>query len=688
MSADGSLDKDWVDNNYRYLENRLGRFPLFEPAGNFYENLALLEETKKYSIPASEALNRLFSHAGVSRIPVTFSSGMEHAGEFQFSRGQDPNAGPAAGGGKVVPGIIRVADKYKMIADPRDRGMAFGTILAHEIAHYCLMEKGIFRETIDNERLTDLALMVIGFGKLWINGSNPVVGDRREQLGYLRPLDMTYAYMEFLRSGSVPAGLHRTNLSPGAGTIFTRWADMVSAEVKAHRQREALGEDEEERLSLERKRRELDGDLKKALAGVSAAQALLDSAGKDQAIISRTGGFWEIPPGDIRVIEEFAAAVERNTIRDDLAGIGGQLRDIQYEVKEMALLLEPGSKRTGSRDMTRQAIARYRQTLALLEARAGAARGSIDAVASAQERCFGRIGTVRKELESARAAIASCRDTISEIRSFHAFFRSNPPVWPGYEECGLSARVAGFIRPGGQDEYFSRAEQEALGTESFLSQKKEQYAGAFAASPPLSVIRARVQAGREGADHALAALGECRASLKTFAETYDTGARSLALRLDAALGTAPEIQGILRSLKPRQDRFNAGFSRLNVTAPDAEEFARLGRDLCDCTTETDFARCTRTLAAIRAAVMQDAGRVRSRTEGGQIIPLETHIRAAVQAEEELRRIGGRVRHWSGTQQVYLDELDRQERSAAYRVRLFLGGIASSVRVLFSRAQKK
>ena len=170
MPVTRRLDKYWVDHNFSYLVHRLGLVPLFEPSGFFYEDLAAPGDATGPGTVFARAAGAIFRHAGVPEVPVSFTPGMAGAGEFQFI----PHPGQPGG---MVPSCIRISDRYRTIRDPRLRGMAAGAILAHEIAHYCLMEKGILRETTDNERLTDLGLMVLGLGKLYFNGGTWLSGN-------------------------------------------------------------------------------------------------------------------------------------------------------------------------------------------------------------------------------------------------------------------------------------------------------------------------------------------------------------------------------------------------------------------------------------------------------------------------------------------------------------------------------
>src|SRR5512137_2580704 len=89
MAVSGSLDKDWIDLNYSYLERRLGTFPLFEPSATFYAALAGLASADAYKTGAAQALRNLYSHVRLPGLPVHFENHIPNAGEFRFSQSPD-----------------------------------------------------------------------------------------------------------------------------------------------------------------------------------------------------------------------------------------------------------------------------------------------------------------------------------------------------------------------------------------------------------------------------------------------------------------------------------------------------------------------------------------------------------------------------------------------------------------------
>jgi hypothetical protein len=97
-------------------------------------------------------------------------------------------------------GLFRVVDGWVRIeVDPflaRDFRVA-AAILAHETAHYVLEYNGIRRpDTQANERLTDIAMFVLGFGQVFLNGyrvQSGVAYRPGHRLGYLT--DSEYEFL-------------------------------------------------------------------------------------------------------------------------------------------------------------------------------------------------------------------------------------------------------------------------------------------------------------------------------------------------------------------------------------------------------------------------------------------------------------------------------------------------------------
>lgn len=682
MPVARKLDKYWVDHNFSYLVHRLGLFPLFEPSGFFYEDLATPNDTTESGTVFARAAGAIFLHAGVAEIPVSFTPGMAGAGEFQFI----PN--PRQPGG-MIPSCIRISDRYGTIRDPRARGMAFGTILAHEVAHYCLMEKGILRETTDNERLTDLGLMVLGLGKLYFNGRNLVIGERRENPGYLQPLDMTYAFMEHVRHNAVPVEALTTNLSADARQVLVCWLGDVNHTIKEYRRQEMISEDEEERLLVVAKKEDLESDVRKALVNIRRATTSLAAAANDQDIINRTIRFWEIGPDDHRVMGEFVAALSSGTYEAGLAGISRPLLAMEQDLAGLAGDLKRDKTVQKDWNIPAQKIAQLTKDLSVLNDRMAAAATNLSAAGSAHRHCFRQIDPVLTDLKTTRTTISTCNTVLSEIRSLHEFFTANPAAWPGYAgTAGPGPEISSLIRSSEQEHYLSRTEEEAAQAASFLSGPKEKYAERFGASPPLAGIAVRARSEGDGAAAALQTLQHHLSSQEGLLQEYLEEVRRLESRLQDLRATATLTEKEIHTLKPRQDVIYAQYHKVRIAPEDEPVFAGITQAIFSCAPDADLAHVTRLLAELTAAVQQDAQRVKGRSESALILPLEARREEVNRAEADLQKLGACIFRWHQAQQAYLDRIEQLQQRSPGRVLRDLGtGIRESLQAL-ARGQER
>ena len=677
------LDKYWVDHNFSYLVHRLGLFPLFEPSGSFYEDLATPGDASGSGTVFARAAGAIFRHAGVAEIPVSFTPGMAGAGEFQFIPHPDQPGG-------MIPSCIRISDRYRTIRDPRARGMALGTILAHEVAHYCLMKNGILRETTDNERLTDLGLMVLGLGKLYFNGRNLVIEERRQNVGYLQPLDMTYAFMEYVRHNGIPVEALTTNLSADARQVLVCWLGDVNHTIRDYRRQEKISEDEEERLLVVAQKEDLESDLHKALSNIRRAKTSLATAAQDQDTINRTIRFWEIAPDDQSVMGEFVAALTSGAWEADLAGISRPLLAMEQDLAGLAGDLKRDKTVQKDWNIPAQKIAQHARDLSALNDRMSAAAKNLSAAGSAPRHCFRQIDPVLADLKTTRATISTCRNVLSEIRSLHEFFTANPAAWPGYAgNSGPGPEISSLIRSKEQEHYLSRTEEEAAQTASFLSCPKEKYPELFgAALHTLHEIAVRARSEGDGAAAALQTLQHHLSSQEELLQAYLEEVRLLESRLQDLHATATLTGTDIRTLGPRQDRIYARYHKVRIAPEDEPVFAEITQAVCSCTPDADLAHVTRMLAELTAAVQQDAQRVKGRSESALILPVEAHRKGLEKAEEDLLNLGARIFRWHEVQQVYLDRIERLQQRSPGRVLRNLGtGIRESLQAL-ARGQER
>ena len=142
---------------------------------------------------------------------------------------------------------------------------------------------------------------------------------------------------------------------------------------------------------------------------------------------------------------------------------------------------------------------------------------------------------------------------------------------------------------------------------------------------------------------------------------YLEGARDLEARLQDILASSTGLAKDIRSLKQRQDRIYARHDRLSITAEDGEEFAVITRAILSCSPEAEFSAGSRRLAKVRAGLLRDMERVKSRKESGDLLVLEAHIKAFDEMWHDLGSLSARVSHWMRVQQGYIDRLDARER---------------------------
>jgi hypothetical protein len=123
-------------------------------------------------------------------------------------------------------GIIEVASTNK------HSHFILGATLAHELAHHYLARMGVrLSDTDENERLTDLATIYLGLGKLTLNGYEPQTWSVRQRdgkvttytskIGYLSQEEIARSFIRVcsLRSLSLDGAL--SNLSPTAARLLS-----------------------------------------------------------------------------------------------------------------------------------------------------------------------------------------------------------------------------------------------------------------------------------------------------------------------------------------------------------------------------------------------------------------------------------------------------------------------------------
>jgi len=190
--------KEWIDEKVDYLHSKIGgNFVLFEPTKEFYEKLEKIDiilpieqvlknidENRPPYVTFDDATKSLEKHLG-RRIPKI---------EF-YPMGFGTNIN-----GSYIAGKIQVRGESREIqisSDYKKKAKQLGTILAHELAHDFLFSIGTTLTNSDeNEKLTDLASIMLGLGKLTLNGIEEKTDSGRKKLCYLSSSDLAYAYVK------------------------------------------------------------------------------------------------------------------------------------------------------------------------------------------------------------------------------------------------------------------------------------------------------------------------------------------------------------------------------------------------------------------------------------------------------------------------------------------------------------
>lgn len=155
MTTDGEA----IEHGLRFLSARIGLFRVgqrffFEPTEDVYTKLKSGDEADLQVVTTS-----ISSHLGIQPVPGArydwgIKTGLETAGQARLASRRVRIPFFSVGNAHIV-----------------------GAILAHELVHFFLSDRDIWLdEPEQNEPLTDLATILLGLGKLYLNGlvSTPV----------------------------------------------------------------------------------------------------------------------------------------------------------------------------------------------------------------------------------------------------------------------------------------------------------------------------------------------------------------------------------------------------------------------------------------------------------------------------------------------------------------------------------
>lgn len=215
---------NWIERHMTFLTARLGVYRLdagdaffFEPTPGFYGFIS-----QGTTACLNEAIRLLSGHIRSRTSPII----------EEWSGSQDPlvTSDYDWTKDKTPPGMIRYLgpnhSQIQINITNKHSPLVMGAILAHELTHHFMDLKGIRHPDIEeNEKLTDLATVYIGLGKLTLNGYHPLSWTRCRQngstkytyqVGYLSAEDMAAIIHQVCHFRRISSDLAKCNLSDDA----------------------------------------------------------------------------------------------------------------------------------------------------------------------------------------------------------------------------------------------------------------------------------------------------------------------------------------------------------------------------------------------------------------------------------------------------------------------------------------
>lgn len=177
----------------------------FEPSTEFYNNLSDGDQ-----LGLQRAINTLCEHMGMK----------PPQGSYEWSIKFTPEV---AGSYHILENEIRVP--VVMAGNSH----ALGQILAHELAHhYALNNRIHLPDRNENERLTDVISILLGFGKLVLSGKNTIDDVYTiHSLGYIDSREICMIYERYLLDNEIKDGY--ANLTQNGNELqqqFLEWKNQ------------------------------------------------------------------------------------------------------------------------------------------------------------------------------------------------------------------------------------------------------------------------------------------------------------------------------------------------------------------------------------------------------------------------------------------------------------------------------
>src|SRR5690554_3971065 len=157
-----TVDTKWIKNDILFIINQTGyvrpkKYFLFEPDYKFYKRLNNCFKYKNKKEILQKAVNELSDHINISDPPIVNlidNPKNKNPGIFLYDYYGKHN---------IKVNFELIHNSYSLAA-----------VLAHELTHYYLFKENLQKEGKENnEKLTDLMSVYLGFGKIMLNGYEP-----------------------------------------------------------------------------------------------------------------------------------------------------------------------------------------------------------------------------------------------------------------------------------------------------------------------------------------------------------------------------------------------------------------------------------------------------------------------------------------------------------------------------------
>lgn len=197
------ITEAWVSQKLDFLvpriDRRRGAWTLFEPLSGLYQRLESGDDDDLQIV-----VTNLARELSLTTIP---------SASYEWSLKMASNVAGQIQGAQIKIPLFFVGKPY-----------ALGGTIAHELSHVVMAEERIPASSLDElELLTDLVAIVVGFGKLLLNGTVAEVGvetGESQTLGYVEPKLRAYAYQKVNQFHKVPSALAMRHLTEHAVRIL------------------------------------------------------------------------------------------------------------------------------------------------------------------------------------------------------------------------------------------------------------------------------------------------------------------------------------------------------------------------------------------------------------------------------------------------------------------------------------